>query len=123
MASRELGERAQVVRGDAELERTLLLQRGRDSEEERRDKCQDLSQNAETLRNEARQREPIAGGLRFRAEGARFDERGNNLMTTKQAPGDREGRSRSASRYALHRCRAGRPGKGGPGGGATLEPR
>ena len=87
MASRELGERAQVVRGDAELERTLLLQRGRDSEEERRDKCQDLSQNAETLRNEARQREPIAGGLRFRAEGARFDERGNNLMTTKQAPG------------------------------------
>ena len=38
VASRELRERAQVVRGDAELERALLLQRGRDSEEERRDK-------------------------------------------------------------------------------------
>ena len=112
VASRELCERAQVVRGDAELERALLLQRGRDSEEERRDKCQDLSQNAETLRNEARQRERVAGGLGFR----RPDD-------DEPRARDRKGGDCPAGRRPLHRRRASCPRKGGPSRGSTVEPR
>jgi hypothetical protein len=53
MARGKLRERTNVVGGDAELERALLLQCGRKGEEECRDECEDLGQNVETLRKGA----------------------------------------------------------------------
>lgn len=47
----ELGKGPQAVRREPEVERALLLERRRDGEEECRDKCEDLGQDAETLRD------------------------------------------------------------------------
>jgi hypothetical protein len=49
VAHRELAERPQAVRGNAEIERALLLERGREGEEQRSYECEDLGQDPDSM--------------------------------------------------------------------------